>query len=292
MNKKCKKCGIEKSTEFFLYRKDIGKFRATCKECENNTRKERYYKKNNSINKLCKNCNCIITNRHNNIKYCKKCRDKQKNIYSKKFYSKNKEKILEYSKNWEEKNKEKRTIQKKEYQKKYKKDIRKYQNKWKTENKKYKENRAKQIREKRKNDPAFRLKENMSRHIRTALKKNNVSKNRKSYLDYIGYTIQELKQHIELLFESWMNWDNQDRYLVKNWDDNDPSTWKWQIDHIIPQEDLPYTSMEDENFKKCWGLSNLRPLSAKQNQLDGARRIRHKNNDYKKPNRIENENLV
>lgn len=29
--------------------------------------------------------------------------------------------------------------------------------------------------------------------------------------------------------------------------------------------------MEDENFKKCWALSNLRPLSAKQNVLDGNR---------------------
>lgn len=39
---------------------------------------------------------------------------------------------------------------------------------------------------------------------------------------------------------------------------------------------LPYTSMEDENFQKCWALSNLRPLSAKQNNSDGVRRIRHK----------------
>jgi hypothetical protein len=30
--------------------------------------------------------------------------------------------------------------------------------------------------------------------------------------------------------------------------------------------------MVDEEFKKCWALSNLRPLSAKQNILDGNRR--------------------
>lgn len=29
--------------------------------------------------------------------------------------------------------------------------------------------------------------------------------------------------------------------------------------------------MEDEEFKKCWALSNLRPYSAKQNIIDGAR---------------------
>jgi hypothetical protein len=33
--------------------------------------------------------------------------------------------------------------------------------------------------------------------------------------------------------------------------------------------------MEDDNFKKCWALNNLRPLSAKQNILDGTTKIRH-----------------
>jgi hypothetical protein len=58
--------------------------------------------------------------------------------------------------------------------------------------------------------------------------------------------------NLEKQFEPWMNWQNHGVY--KNWDDNDQSTWTWQIDHIIPQSDLPYTSMEDENFKKCWAL--------------------------------------
>jgi len=30
--------------------------------------------------------------------------------------------------------------------------------------------------------------------------------------------------------------------------------------------------MEDENFKKCWALENLCPLSAKQNLLDGQKK--------------------
>ena len=48
---------------------------------------------------------------------------------------------------------------------------------------------------------------------------------------------------------------------AKTWNDNDQSTWTWNIDHIIPQSTLPYTSMDDEIFKKCWALENLRPLS-------------------------------
>ena len=73
-----------------------------------------------------------------------------------------------------------------------------------------------------------------------------------------------------------MNWSNNGVFNSKTWDDNDPTTWTWQLDHIIPQSDLPYTSMEDENFKKCWALNNLRPLSAKINCIDGATRRRHK----------------
>jgi len=73
-----------------------------------------------------------------------------------------------------------------------------------------------------------------------------------------------------------MNWGNHGKYDPKKWDENDPKTWTWQLDHIIPSSDLPYLSMEDDNFKKCWALENLRPLSAKQNILDGVTRTRHK----------------
>ena len=55
-------------------------------------------------------------------------------------------------------------------------------------------------------------------------------------------------------------------------------TEKWNIDHIKPQSDFVFTSFEDIEVIKCWGLDNLRPLSAKQNVIDGARRIRHKKN--------------
>lgn len=74
-----------------------------------------------------------------------------------------------------------------------------------------------------------------------------------------------------------MTWQNKGTYNKATWDDNDPTTWTWQLDHIIPQSDLPYSSMEEDNFKKCWSLNNLRPLSSKQNLLDGVYRKRHCN---------------
>jgi 5-methylcytosine-specific restriction endonuclease McrA len=66
-----------------------------------------------------------------------------------------------------------------------------------------------------------------------------------------------------------MNWNNHVKYYLNKWNDNDPSTWTWQIDHIIPQSKLLYTNMEDENFNKCWDLNNLRPISSKENLKKG-----------------------
>jgi hypothetical protein len=88
--------------------------------------------------------------------------------------------------------------------------------------------------------------------------------------------MQELREYLEQRFEPWMTWNNYGTYKGEDiWKDNDITTWTWQIDHIIPQSDLPYSSMEDDNFKKCWALENLRPLSAKQNWLDGVKKVRH-----------------
>ncbi len=66
----------------------------------------------------------------------------------------------------------------------------------------------------------------------------------------LGYTIQELKLDIESKFKEGMSWDNYG---------------EWHIDHIVPRSWTPYNSIEDENFIKCWSLSNLQPLWAKEN---------------------------
>lgn len=58
--------------------------------------------------------------------------------------------------------------------------------------------------------------------------------------------------------------------------DNNKSTWTWNLDHIIPHSTFKYEDMECEEFQECWALSNLRPYSAKQNILDGVNKTRHK----------------
>ena len=132
--------------------------------------------------------------------------------------------------------------------------------------------RAKRLRQ---NDPSFKIRSSLSYAIWYSLKYNNTSKNGKSCLDYLPYTLDQLKEHLEAQFEPWMTWENHGTYNKKNWNDNDPNTWKWQIDHIIPHSTFTYSSMDCQEFNTCWALTNLRPYSAKQNIIDGTNRIRH-----------------
>lgn len=70
------------------------------------------------------------------------------------------------------------------------------------------------------------------------------------YLDGLDFTMDELRIHLENQFDEWMNWDNHGL---------------WHIDHIRPVASFEFTSMEDEDFKKCWALENLQPLKDTEN---------------------------
>ena len=194
------------------------------------------------MDKVCNKCKenknilnfrqCKYSNNKNYFKsFCKKCESKiqVQRARNKKLTDEQKEKRKKYLKNYKIKNKDKI-------------------------NKKYKEKLISNIN--------FKLRKNISRHIYGILKKNNLNKSHTSILNFLGYSIEDLKNHLEKQFDKNMNWSNYGIY--------------WHIDHIIPQSCLIYEKMEDENFKKCWSLNNLRPLDAKTNMLDGATRIRHK----------------
>lgn len=127
-----------------------------------------------------------------------------------------------------------------------------------------------------KNDPSFKLNKLIAGSIRQAISSKGFKKDYKNKSKFLPHTIEELKIHLENLFEPWMNWQNNGKYIVSEWNDDDQSTWMWQLDHIVPHSTFSYSSMEDQEFRDCWALSNLRPLSAKQNILDGTSRSRHK----------------
>lgn len=166
-------------------------------------------------------------------------------LYNQNYYQENDKQAKEYSRVYRQDNKS----QINEYQKQYKKNLKKV-------------------------DPMFKLRCSLSTSIYRFLKQNNSSKNNQSCLTYLSYTINELKQHLEAQFEPWMNWNNLGSYSHKTWNDNDQSTWVWQVDHIIPHSTFNYANMDCQEFRDCWALNNLRPYPAKQNIIDGARRAR------------------
>jgi len=119
---------------------------------------------------------------------------------------------------------------------------------------------------KRDSDPAYKLRRNVMHAISNKLQGKFFDKQErlcKRIFDYLPYTSEELKAHIESQWEDWMSWDNYGLY------DKDRKTW--QIDHIIPQSVLIYEDFSDDNFLKCWSLDNLQPLETVANIVKGAR---------------------
>jgi hypothetical protein len=74
----------------------------------------------------------------------------------------------------------------------------------------------------------------------------------------LGYSIEDLKTHIEKQFHDGMTWA---RFMGG----------EIHLDHIIPISFFKPTTPDSEEFKACWALSNLRPMWAKENLSKGAR---------------------
>lgn len=109
------------------------------------------------------------------------------------------------------------------------------------------------VKARRVNDMHFKLRHNVSSLMYARLK----SKKSKGALKQLGYSVEELKTHLESQFTHEMNWDNYGGV--------------WQLDHKIPDSWFDYTSIEDEGFKKSWALDNLQPLLATDNLKKGDR---------------------
>lgn len=124
-------------------------------------------------------------------------------------------------------------------------------------------NNKKLYRKMRMSNPVVRLKHNVSVSIRDAIRERKGKKSGKTF-SHLPYTVQQLKEHLEKQFESWMNWDN---YGGKN----DSTIKTWHIDHIIPHCKFDYKNLTDSSFQMCWSLSNLRPLEKIENIRRGNR---------------------
>jgi hypothetical protein len=150
---------------------------------------------------------------------------------NKKWIENNKDKHIKYQKEYRDKNKERLAAYRQTPE--YRKMMRKH------DIKRYNDNRLRCC---------------VSGAIRKALTRNKGGKDGHSVLQYLPYTLEELKEHLENQFLTNMSWKNYG---------------EWHIDHIYPQSKLPFDSMEHPNFLKCWSLTNLQPLWAIDNIKKG-----------------------
>jgi hypothetical protein len=173
----------------------------------------------------------------------KRYRDSEKGkINSKKYYEENKEQLkdyhAEYSREWQ-KTEAGKSSAKKGRQKYYYKDI-------ETSRKK-----GREAYQRRKLDPKYPLNDNISSGMHLSLKNNWGG----IWQEHVGYTLEQLKARLEpLLKEGW---------TFKNYGT------AWEIDHIKPRCKFDFDSYGSAEFKACWALTNIQPLSSLENMQKG-----------------------
>lgn len=121
--------------------------------------------------------------------------------------------------------------------------------KWRKHNKrKAIESKNRCIKNRKSIDPSFKVKVNIMSAMSCAL---TGSRKCAHTTELLGCSIEELRNHLERLFQPDMKWDNYGRN-------------GWHIDHVIP---LTYFDMSDpEQQRRAWHYTNLQPLWAADNR--------------------------
>lgn len=103
---------------------------------------------------------------------------------------------------------------------------------------------------KQKNDLKFKLNQKMREGIWRSLKKG--TKDGQHWCDLIGYDVKQLKKHLQKTMPDGYSWD-------------DFLSGKLHIDHIVPISVHNFSNPSHQDFQRCWSLSNLQLLIAKEN---------------------------
>ncbi|MFA5195601.1 MAG: hypothetical protein WC401_07365 [Bacteroidales bacterium] len=224
-NKRCKKCGALKPlTEFYQYKKAKDGHQSNCKVCSleisRQWRAENPKKVKEDIRRW---------RAKNPGKTRESCHQ---------WYIKNAGRVRERKRQWRAENAEK---------------IRESKRRWRAENpEKIREIRRREHK-KHRSTPEGKLRTTISNAMCASLKGSKAGRHWK---DLVGYTIDQLKKHLEKRFQPGMSWENYG---------------KWHLDHRVPQSVFNFETPEDIDFKRCWALKNLQPMWAKENKSKGAK---------------------
>lgn len=227
----CRKCGKSKpaTNEYFV--KKLDKLTARCKLCLREVKRAAWAAKSDEINAARRAARNDDTRLRERERYASAPERKRKNVAD-----------------WRRENPEKRREIDRRHYEKFADKKRRQAAEWSARNPVRKRNNAREwYRQKRANDPMYRLRSSVSAYLYWCLKRGKAGRRTEALL---GYSIQDLKLHLERQFISGMSWENYG---------------EWHVDHIVPVASFSFQTADDPDFRACWALTNLRPMWAKDN---------------------------
>ncbi len=198
-----------------------------------------------------------IKNTTRSKSYCKECGKQM----CKEYKAKNKEKIATYNK---------------KYKSEHKEEVKEYNHNYNIENREtIQQRQTAQHRERRKTDSNYKLRLNLSSRIQKLIKSK---KNNRSYNEFIGCSLDDIKKWLEHNFYGDMTWENYGTV--------------WHVDHVIPC--CTFNLENDDQVKICCNWANVQPLLvdhnlSKSGSLYWIELMNHeiKLRQYSKKNRLE-----
>lgn len=206
------------------------------------TYRDEEYHKNYYINNINKIKKYRIENKDKIRKYMKD--------YLKSYYIENKERIKKQHRKYYEKNLKKTLVDCKIYRMNNDEQIKKAYKRWREANpEKVRIANNKWKKERRKIDLKYNLTKKISETIRMSLKGN---KNGRHWEALVEYTLNDLIKRLKRTMPKGYAWQD---YL----------DGKLHIDHKIPISAFNFDKSNQIDFRRCWALSNLQLLPAKEN---------------------------
>jgi hypothetical protein len=179
------------------------------------------------------------------VSICRKCDSERGCQWAKN----NPQKSRDRSKRWATKNIEKH----REHTRKYIKCHPDYLRKWRNENPGKAKKSNKYHNDKKLKTARGRILNRISCAIRRSIRENKAGRHWESLA---GYTLDQLKDHLEKQFTPEMSWGKFHQI---------------HIDHKIPLSAFNFSKPEDIDFKRAWALENLRPMWSRENLSKGAK---------------------
>jgi hypothetical protein len=263
MDRVCKKCNATKPIEDFVKSKQCKHGHAwTCLDCYHKWSREHYEKNKATIRQ--KHRRYSKENQAAGKERVRRYRVRHKDEINRRNREARKTdggKRLAYEREYREKNREKENEKSRRWRVRNRDKVKAYNDKYRAQNKEFIKSlklkhrpRQNEIdRERRRTDPKWKLQRTISNYIYQTLNGRKLGRHWE-YL--VGYTVSDLRVHLEKQFQPGMSWANHG---------------EWHIDHKIPITAFNFTKPEHEDFKRCWSLENLQPLWANENMSKNAK---------------------